>query len=227
MNQRVLQHKLRQISETFPHRTAIETGGRRLTYGDLDKQTDRIAGQLLARGVGKQTFIGIFMEDRVGIISALLGILKAGCVFVPLDPAHPAKRLERMIRATDLPLVICDTRHIERLEALDIVNRRPVECRLLEELVNAPDIPGGSLPEVTYGPEDKVYIYFTSGTTGEPKAVLGKNKSLLHFIHWEIGEFHIDETFRFSQFTAPGFDVFLRDIFVPLCAGAEGDEDVP
>jgi len=220
MNQHVLQHKLRQISEMFSDRTAIETGGYRLTYGDLDKQTDRIAAQLLARGVRKQTFIGIFMEDRVGIISALLGILKAGCVFVPLDPAHPAKRLERMIRATDLPLVICDTRHLERLEALDIVNWRPVECRLLEDLVNSRDVPGGSPPEVTYGPEDKVYIYFTSGTTGEPKAVLGKNKSLLHFIHWEIGEFRIDETFRFSQFTAPGFDVFLRDIFVPLCAGA-------
>ncbi|MCP5050571.1 MAG: amino acid adenylation domain-containing protein, partial [bacterium] len=72
----------------------------------------------------------------------------------------------------------------------------------------------------TPGREDKIYIYFTSGSSGTPKAILGKNKSLLHFIDWEIETFGIDETFRISQLSAPGFDAFLRDVFTPLCAGA-------
>ncbi|MCP5106030.1 MAG: AMP-binding protein, partial [bacterium] len=70
-----------------------------------------------------------------------------------------------------------------------------------------------------YSPEDRIYVYFTSGTTGRPKAIVGKNKSLVHFIQWEIETFDIGEGFRGSQFTTPGFDAFLRDVFVPLFAG--------
>jgi len=216
-----IQHKLKHISEKFESRTAIEIGQHRLTYGDLQERINLIARHLLHRGVRKQTFVGIFMDDRVGIITAMLGILSAGCVFVPLDSAHPGKRLEQMIRVTGIRLVICDALHLERLETLDGVKQQPMECLLLEELLAPGEFPGDQLlPDGTFSPEDKIYIYFTSGTTGEPRAVLGKNKSLLHFIDWEIAAFGIDETFRFSQFTPPGFDVFLRDIFVPLSAGA-------
>ncbi|MCP5049430.1 MAG: AMP-binding protein, partial [bacterium] len=70
-----------------------------------------------------------------------------------------------------------------------------------------------------YQGEDKIYIYFTSGSTGKPKAIIGKNISLLHFIQWEIDTLAIDETFNVSQLIAPGFDAFLRDLFVPLLTG--------
>lgn len=72
---------------------------------------------------------------------------------------------------------------------------------------------------VEYLPEDEIYLYFTSGTKGKPKAVLGKNISLAQFINWEIQEFSINEDVRCSQFITPAFDAFLRDVFVPLCAG--------
>ncbi len=73
--------------------------------------------------------------------------------------------------------------------------------------------------DIDYQPEDKINIYFTSGTTGQPKAVLGKNESLTHFISWEIKSFNIDETKRVSQLTSQCHDPFLRDIFVSLCSG--------
>jgi amino acid adenylation domain-containing protein len=72
---------------------------------------------------------------------------------------------------------------------------------------------------VEYHPEDAIYIYFTSGSTGRPKAVLGMNKSLAHFINWEIETLKIDTPWRVSQFTSPSFDASLRDFFVPLCSG--------
>jgi fengycin family lipopeptide synthetase D len=74
-------------------------------------------------------------------------------------------------------------------------------------------------PEAIYKPEDKINIYFTSGTTGQPKAVVGKNEGLAHFITWEVREFNIDETKRVSQLTSQCHDPFLRDIFVPLFVG--------
>ncbi|UCH94100.1 MAG: amino acid adenylation domain-containing protein [Candidatus Aminicenantes bacterium] len=74
-------------------------------------------------------------------------------------------------------------------------------------------------PQINYLPGDKINIYFTSGTTGQPKAVLGKNEGMTHFIAWEINEFKIHEGTRVSQMTSQCHDPFLRDIFVPLCAG--------
>ncbi|MGD2085954.1 MAG: amino acid adenylation domain-containing protein [Candidatus Aminicenantes bacterium] len=74
-------------------------------------------------------------------------------------------------------------------------------------------------PQINYLPGDKINIYFTSGTTGQPKAVVGKNEGMTHFIAWEINEFKIHERTRVSQMTSQCHDPFLRDIFVPLCAG--------
>ena len=87
-----------------------------------------------------------------------------------------------------------------------------------------------SVPGLSYCQEDDIYIYFTSGTTGVPRAILGRNRSLLHFIHWEIRTFAVDKTWRFTQLTTPVFDAFLRDTLVPLCSGAAicipGNKDI-
>jgi amino acid adenylation domain-containing protein len=82
-----------------------------------------------------------------------------------------------------------------------------------------PERRGDAAPVVAYSPDDRINVYFTSGTGGEPRAVLGRNESLLQFIAWEIDEFAISEEIRVSQFTPQCHDPFLRDVFVPLCAG--------
>ena len=82
-----------------------------------------------------------------------------------------------------------------------------------------PDRRGDTAPAVAYSADDRINVYFTSGTGGEPRAVLGRNESLLQFIAWEIDEFVVSEETRVSQFTPQCHDPFLRDVFVPLCAG--------
>ncbi|MDQ1351767.1 MAG: Amino acid adenylation protein, partial [Acidobacteriota bacterium] len=101
--------------------------------------------------------------------------------------------------------------------------RRWEPINAVEPFPRSNSFPGSgdlSTPILEYFPEDKINIYFTSGTTGQPKAVLGKNEGMAHFIAWEIKEFNIDETKRVSQLTSQCHDPFLRDIFTPLCAGA-------
>ncbi|MCP5046398.1 MAG: AMP-binding protein, partial [bacterium] len=178
--------------------------------------------------------IGILLEDRIIFIEVMIGILKAGCAFVPLDTAYPRERLQKMSQAAGLELIVTDNCHLDSFqwESSGISSGLPVEFILLEELFqpggreelqrNAVD--GGSpgypkRPGIVYNRENKIYIYFTSGTTGLPSAIVGKNSSLVHFINWEIERFEIDETTRLGQLTTPGFDAFLRDVFVPLCAG--------
>jgi amino acid adenylation domain-containing protein len=219
MKNKILQDILNESLAKNKDKIAIEWGNQGLSYHELETRTHHIANDLIKRGIKPQTFIGILMEDKVQFIQVMLGILKAGCVFVPLDPDLPPHRLEIMIKVADIRLIISDHNRnrwwIDRgIEYLD--------CRWIRmDEIFSPQEPSwyNDNPGIRRSPEDKIYIYFTSGSTGTPRAMVGKNKSLLHFIRWQINTFGIDETFRCSQLINPMFDAILRDIFVPLCTG--------
>lgn len=211
--ERTIQDKLCTALQAFGHRTAVLYRGKSVTYEELDRASGRVSSLLRSRNAAKGTHIGILMEDRAEFIAAVIGILKAGCVFVPLDPSLPDKRLARMVQLADLEAVLAEAATYDR--ALSISGERP-DVRVW----NRSDAEGEEPAyERAAFPDDPIYLYFTSGSTGEPKGVLGKNESLLDFINWEIGEFSVQEGVRVSQLTSPGFDASLRDIFVPLCAG--------
>ncbi|MFC2145723.1 amino acid adenylation domain-containing protein, partial [Acidobacteriota bacterium] len=205
-----LQMKLKDGFTRFSHHTAIEYGHQILTYEELSRRSANVTHWIINKGIPRQTFIGILLEDRVDFIAVMMGILNAGCIFVPFNPSYPRSRLESMIATTSIKLIVTDS---------DINLGQPVEFALIHHLVSSAEPRADKIPAVLYSPEDSIYIYFTSGTTGIPRAMKGKNRSLLHFIDWEIKTFDISERFRFSQFTTPVFDAFLRDVFVPLCAG--------
>jgi tyrocidine synthetase-3 len=199
---------------------AVEYGAVKLSYSELNRRSTIIAQRLLARTVEKGSFIGIYLDNGVELVSIILGILKAGGAFVPLYTALPVKRVENMIRSTNIRLVITDTKNNNRLISECPSVSEDIETVCLEPSFYETNKTAVYLENnIDYCPEDKIYIYFTSGSTGIPNAVVGRNEGLLHFIKWEIDTFGIDFTFKFSQFINPGFDVFLRDIFVPLCAG--------
>ncbi|MGD2085191.1 MAG: amino acid adenylation domain-containing protein [Candidatus Aminicenantes bacterium] len=208
----VFQNRLNKTLDKYKNNTAIEYGESLVTYGHLDRKSTDIAGWIANSGVGKGTFIGLLSQDRLELILAIVGILRAGCVFVPLADDLPENRLEGMIHTTGLQLLLTDETNFGTLTTRDIEKGLISDTHVSSSARNPS-------PDNDYSPQDPIYIYFTSGSTGTPKAILGKNESLLHFIDWEIDTFGIDETFRFSQLTSPVFDAFLRDVFVPLCAG--------
>jgi amino acid adenylation domain-containing protein len=219
----VFQDQLIERFNRFKTHIAVKCGPRTLTYVELEKRSNYIAHWILNKNVEPGTFIGILVDDRVDFILLMIGILKARCVFVPLDPAYPLHWLKEMINATDLGLVISDTPNCHRFITGDTSFKAgEIEFILSDSILSQEtELSGGiTSPEISYHPEDKIYIYFTSGTSGKPRAIVGKNKSLLHFINWEIETFHIENNdFRVSQLIAPGFDASLRDIFVPLSSG--------
>jgi amino acid adenylation domain-containing protein len=218
MKRRILQEILNESLGKHKHNIAIEWGSRVMSYNELEIDTNHIANWLIKKGIAPQTYIGILIDDKVQFILAMVGILKAGCVFVPLDPGLPRDRLEMMIKEVNIPVIIRDS-HNHRWIDRGIENQASEGICIDDIFSNPADLRYHDKPAVRYHPEDKIYVYFTSGTTGTPCAILGKNKSLLHFIEWEIQTFAIDETFRFAQFTNCMFDAILRDIFVPLCSG--------
>ena len=216
-----VQERLNSALNRFKDRVAIDYGEHVTTYSQLDHRSDDIARGLIDRDIPRQSFIGLLIQNRAQLITAILGVLKAGCVFVPLDTTYPEARLQVMIDTTDIPLVITDTHQFQNLVPTESTDSPEVRFISLDELFHEGHHSRfDEKPNAQYELEDKVYIYFTSGTTGTPKAVIGRNKGLLHFLDWEIKEFRVDETWRFSQLTNTGFDVYLRDILTPICVGA-------
>lgn len=210
-----LQSRLTKSLALHQSMIAIEHGKRKWTYEQLDRKSELIAGWIRHK-YARQTMIGVHIDDRIELIAWMVGIFKAGAIFVPLDGANPVKRILEMIEHIQLPCVIADDHRASILRESETETTIHPLSEVELEL-------GQMTSEGTgdYDINDKVYVYFTSGSSGKPKAVLGRNRSLLHFLDWEISTFQLNCSFTFSQFTTPGFDVFLRDVLVPLCCGGK------
>ncbi|WP_313563640.1 amino acid adenylation domain-containing protein, partial [Ruminiclostridium cellobioparum] len=214
-----LQESLYEAFDMYGDKVSIEYRGRLLSYSELDKNSNFIANLIKSRGINKGSFIGIFVEDRIETICLIIGILKAGCVFVPFDTLYPAKRIEDMVATTDIKHIFVDEDNFYKLVDVSADENEQINKILVNEELYRLDGISFERPGIQYSHEDAVYIFFTSGSTGMPKAIIGKNISVLHFINWEIETFGISEGYRISQLTSVGFDAILRDIFVPLCSG--------
>ncbi|MCP4151492.1 MAG: amino acid adenylation domain-containing protein, partial [bacterium] len=219
-----LQDKLFESFDKFCDCIAIRYGKSELSYRKLERNAVSISNWIIRKKFPKGSYFGIFMENRIDVVSVMIGILNAGCVFVPMDTSLPLKRLQAMLQVTGTGLIFTDVRNNEKLVEIaddnEPVNRTRIQSIIIDTTFYSANRPSATMKRtVDVHLDDSVYIYFTSGTTGTPKAITGINKSLLQFILWEIEMFEIAPSFRISQLTALGFDAFLRDVFTTLCAG--------
>lgn len=206
----IFQKELTRCLQAGRERTAIEHGDKTVSYAGLLALSDAITAYFCKAAIPAQTYIGIFTNDRTALISTLIGIANARCVFVPIDPALPESRLAVMVQELDLKHVVVQP-YVRIPTPFQKLARHSYEDMVGtgETVTNYP----------AFDADDSLYVYFTSGTTGKPKGIMGRNASLLHFLTWQVSEFNIDNTARFSQLISPYFDAFLRDVFTPLLAG--------
>lgn len=211
----IIQKYMLDILRKYPEHIAIICEEEHISYKELYQAADTIACGIKAAGIERQSHIGVYMDNKVHIIYAMLGIMRAGCVFVPLDTGYKLSRVIQILDNADVQLVISDQ---EKTKIWDRKNYR-ADILDVEELLKEEYSLGFDVSEESYHPNDKLYIYFTSGTTGQPNAVVGGNKSLLHFIQWEIDKLHVTVGTKVSLLTSPCHDPYLRDVFVPLLSG--------
>jgi amino acid adenylation domain-containing protein len=221
-----------QAAEKFGAQIAIERAARRVTYAELEANTNRLANCLLAAGMERGVLVAILADDTIEVVTAIIAVLKAGGVFVPLDPSSPEKRLQAMIAEVTPQWFLLQTKFLHMLTQLAGDTRARAQLIALDDAVPVDDPgaaceriefyghhPNTAKPGVQSQPDDMCYIYFTSGSTGRPKGIAGRLKGIDHFIRWEIKTLNVGSGVRVSQLTTPAFDAFLRDIFTPLCAG--------
>ncbi|HEX8528527.1 MAG TPA: non-ribosomal peptide synthetase, partial [Cytophagales bacterium] len=194
-------------------KTAIEYGQKRISYASLRAASGKITRFLLGRKLEPETIVGVNLRNRADLISTVIGIINARCVFVLLDETLPPARQWAVASQLNLQYVIT-SRDVPQFPFAGQGTPYLLEDLLAEAgaLTQEAQLPA-------FGEDDSLYVYFTSGSTGTPKGIVGRNGSLLQFARWETGAFGINGNTRVSQLISPFFDAFLRDVFVPLLAG--------
>jgi amino acid adenylation domain-containing protein len=208
----MIQDLFLRAAQRFATRVAIERGGEKVTFAELDRRSDGLANVLIESGASAGSLIAVLTDDTIEVIVTILAVLKAGCAFVPLDPATPARRLRDLLAEVSPTLFVAGAAFIEAASSL-APHATLIHARAGD---GADDV---RTPPLEMAPDALCYVFFTSGSTGRPKGIAGRLKGIDHFIRWEIETLGLGEGIRVSQLTSPAFDAFLRDIFTPLCAG--------
>ena len=210
-------------------RIAIDTGAAQVSYADLEARSNRLAQFLLASGAPRGATVAILSDSVVEIVTAIIAALKAGLVFVPLDPRTPERRLRALVEEVAVGWAVADVRYAALAAAIArhdtplkvaFVDGTPPAAAGIAVLPGLAAFTNTDRPAVARDGDDACYVYFTSGSTGRPKGIAGRVKAIDHFVRWEIGAFGIRPDDRVSQLTTPAFDASLRDFFAPLAAGA-------
>jgi amino acid adenylation domain-containing protein len=208
-----------ELFEEQVHRTpgamAVSHEGRSLTYAQLNAQANRLARYLLSEGVGPDQLVGICLERSLEMVVGVLGILKAGAAYVPLDPSYPAERLQQMLEDAAPSAVLLQERLREVLPEtparLVLVDQREAEIgNCAAENLAATDL--------GLSADSRVYVIYTSGSTGRPKGTQMGHRSMVNLIEWHRGQLSAQGQ-RVLQFAALSFDVAFQEIFSTLCTG--------
>jgi amino acid adenylation domain-containing protein len=192
-----------------PDVVALVHGARSVTYAELDAASARVARELRARGIVPESRVGVCLERTPELVAALLGVLRAGAAYVPLDPAYPRERIAFILRDAATPLVVTQGSLADGLAG------DGAELLLVEELSAEP----GDVPEAGATPENAAYLIYTSGSTGTPKGVVIEHRSAVAFLEWARGEFTAEELSGVLASTSVCFDLSVFELFLPLAVG--------
>ena len=198
-----------------PAAVALEQGGQTLTYADLDRLSNQLAWYLGGLDIAPETPVGIYLQRDFSWVVSVLGVMKAGCCYVPLDISYPPQRLARMIEIAGVGLVV--TSSTLRSSAPFAESVRVIE---LEPDFGAIGSCKTSAPPRAGAPDGIAYILFTSGSTGEPKGVMTRNRSVVNYLLQMSCIFALDATDSVLQVTSPSFGPSMRELLAPLASGA-------
>ncbi|MFF9573351.1 amino acid adenylation domain-containing protein [Streptomyces sp. NPDC014685] len=197
-----------------PDAVAVVCGTESLTYRQLDERANRLAHRLRAvPGIGPDVPVGVCLERSPAMVWTLLGILKAGAAYVPLDPEHPEERLAYLVTDSGAPLIVTDLAHAALLPA-------GPELLTVDRPTDLPDTLPTAAPEPVADPGDLCYLIYTSGSTGRPKGVRIEHRGVVNYLAGMQHAFPIAPGEGFLQATPLSFDVSAYEIFWPLWQGA-------
>ncbi len=210
-----------------PNSIAASGPGTVWSYADLERFSNRLANHLLQSNIQSDDVVAVYAHRSAPLACAMLSILKAGAAFLILDPAYPSSRLLEYLKiARPAGWLQLEASGPLPAELQSTIDESPLKCRFNLPAATGPDweraldrFPMNSV-DVPVSADSRAYISFTSGSTGIPKAVLGRHGSLSHFVPWFENEFSLGPGDRFTVFSALSHDPLHRDVLLPLMLGA-------
>lgn len=197
-----------------PDNVAVIFDDHELTYAELNRRANQLAHHLQHLGVGPESLVGICVERSLEMIVGLLGILKAGAAYVPLDPSYPTERLALMLNDAYVRVLLTQQRLVETLPEHEAL----VVC-LDNDNTNLAAVSGEN-PCNNVSTANLAYVIYTSGSTGRPKGVMVPHKSIVNRVLWMQTAFPLTSEDLVLQKTPFSFDASVWEFFAPLLAGA-------
>ncbi|WP_046213627.1 non-ribosomal peptide synthetase [Paenibacillus wulumuqiensis] len=198
-------------AQTTPDQTALVIDDREYTYAELNSKANRIAACLQKNNIRHGEFVGVHFARSEKSIMAILGIMKAGAAYVPLDPAYPAERLIYMVDKAGLQYIVSDQTSQIFSDHISLLS--------MEQLLNETEYPAAPQP-IHLLPEDTAYMIFTSGSTGAPKGVVIEHGSLSNLIDAQQTVFDLHSDERVLQFASLSFDASVWEMVMALGHGS-------
>ncbi len=209
---RTLNRIISDVAMEFPNEPALVKEGRTVSYGQLEEESSRIAGAIRKEAGEAAQTIGLSMAPELPLFTTIVGILKAGCAYVPIDPLLPQQRKQFIASDTGISLLISDD--LKR----DICWHPEMSVRTVSSLLKM----GNTLSpdETCNDPGRLAYIMYTSGSTGRPKGVMVTHRNVVNYSKAKITAFFHDHPIRSLQFASISYDMSVDEIFPALISGS-------
>lgn len=210
-----IEHRFAEQAQRTPSANAIRSADGRATYAELDARANRIAHALIGRGVRPGNWVGLCLPRGIDLVAALLGVLKCGAAYVPLDPAFPLQRLRDMAEDAGLALLLSDAENAGRL---DIAGLRTLCLDSDSALITSASV---TAPELVLAHDAPAYVIYTSGSTGKPKGVVVLQSGVVNFLRSMAHTPGLKAGERLLAVTTLSFDIAVLELLLPLSVGAE------
>lgn len=214
----LLHHLFERNAQENPQRLALVFRQQSYTYGELNRRANRLANHLIHSGIGPDDRVALLLERTPAMLVALLGVLKAGAAYVPLDTGYPEERVEYMLRHCQPKLLLGGEDDVAPYGSTGI------PCLVLDDEGHSPLVSGVSDcdPEpvlVGLTPENLAYIIYTSGSTGRPKGVMLPHGAVINFLYAMRDRLGFTANDGMLAVTTPSFDIAVLELYLPLITG--------
>ncbi|MAE66968.1 MAG: hypothetical protein CMJ18_22135 [Phycisphaeraceae bacterium] len=207
--------RFRAVVAEFGDRHAVsDARGDTITYDELNRQANRVAHQVLDRSLREDATVALMLGHDAGRPVAMIGVLKTGMAYVPLDPAGPDRVLSEIFVQSDARVLVTDDAHADVAARICPDPGRIVNLDRLEDEMRCAD------PETSPQPGDLAYVIFTSGTTGTPKGVMHSHRNLMHLVMMHAGRADLGPEDRVAMLYSYTAGAGVKDLFSPLLYGA-------
>jgi len=199
--------------ECTPAQVAVICGNERITYAELNERAEELAEELRRKGVGPEIVVGLLLERSVELVVALLGVLKAGGAYMPLDPAYPRERLRFMIEDAKPKVIVTQRSYASALP-------ESTKVLVVDEAVSrkGAGFVSSFVPSPIHG-SSLAYVIYTSGSTGQPKGTLITHSGLLNYLNWAMQTYPLAEGTGTPLHSSLSFDLTVTSIYPALLTG--------